>query len=194
MNKKFGVIILAAGASERMGRPKQTLVFENETLLQRMAGTATSLGCGPVIIVLGANAQLFSSECENAITVINDRWKEGMASSVCCGVNAIMEKLPAAEGVIITVCDQPYITVSLLQKLLDVHQQSQLPIVACSYGNTTGTPVFFHQTMFSELIELKGDKGAKEIIKKNKNRVALVDFPTGTVDLDTEEDYLRLVQ
>ena len=194
MKKKFGVIILAAGSSARLGRPKQTLTFKKQTFLHRIVSTAASLNSGPVIIVLGSNAPLFSGDYENAIAVINDDWQEGMASSICCGLEKLLEDYPSIEGAIITVCDQPHVTVSLLQKMLDTHQSSLLPIVACSYGSTIGTPALFHHSMFSELLQLKGDKGAKQMVNKDKERVGLVDFPLGTVDVDTEEDYARLLR
>jgi molybdenum cofactor cytidylyltransferase len=194
MERKIGVIILAAGTSARMGRSKQSLSFKNQTLLQRMAGTAASLNCGPVIIVLGANSNIFNQDYANAISVINHNWPEGMGSSICCGLKKLMEVLPYAEGAIITVCDQPYVTVSLLQKMIDTHQRNLLPIIACSYGDTVGTPVFFHHSLFLELLQVKGDKGAKQIVSKDRKRVELIDFPLGTVDIDTEEDYIRLLQ
>ena len=194
MKNKFGIIILAAGGSARMGRPKQTLTFKRQTFLGRIVSTAASLNCGPVILVLGSNAPLFSEDHENAIAVINDNWQEGMASSLCCGVKTLLEKYPSIEGAIITVCDQPHVTVSLLHKMLDTHRRSLLPIVACSYGNTIGTPVLFHHSIFSELLQLRGDKGAKQIVNKDKERVGLVEFPLGSVDVDTEQDYVRLLQ
>jgi molybdenum cofactor cytidylyltransferase len=159
-----------------------------------MASNAASLECGPVIIVLGANASLFNEDYQNATIVFNDHWQEGMASSICCGIENLLEKYSSIEGAFITVCDQPYVTVSLLQKMLNNYQETHLPIVACTYGNTIGTPALFHHSIFPELLQLRGDKGAKQILNKNKNRVSLVDFPLGSVDLDTEEDYIRLLQ
>jgi molybdenum cofactor cytidylyltransferase len=194
MNNKFGIIILAAGGSARLGRPKQTLTFKNQTFLRRIASTAASLDCGPVIIVLGSNAPLFSEDYENEIVVMNDNWQEGMASSICCGLTKLLETYPSIAGAIITVCDQPHVTVSLLRKMLDTHRRSLLPIVACSYGNTIGTPALFHHSMFSELLQLRGDKGAKQIVNRDKERVGLVDFPLGSADIDTEEDYARLLR
>jgi molybdenum cofactor cytidylyltransferase len=192
--KKFGVIVLAGGSSTRMGQPKQTLIFKNQTLLQRMVKEAASINSGPVILVLGANAQLFQEGFENASTVVNENWQDGMGSSVYCGLKKLLEISPSAEGAIMTVCDQPYVTGSLLQKMVDTHQQSGKPIVACYYADTIGTPVLFHHSIFSELLQLSGDKGAKQIVKKDKERVALVDFPPGAVDVDTEEDYARLIK
>ena len=192
--KKNGVIILAAGSSSRLGRPKQTLTLNKQTLLHRMLNAATVLNCGPVIIVLGANAQLINQNYKDAHTVINENWQQGMGSSICCGLKKLLEIVPDAEGVFITVCDQPYVTHLLLQKILDTQQQSNLPIVASSYGDVVGTPALFHQTVFKELLQLAEDKGARQIINKHKNRVAVVDFPLGSVDVDTEEDYARLLQ
>ncbi len=192
--KKNGVIILAAGSSVRLGRPKQNLTFNNKTFLHQMVDTAIAVNCGPVIIVLGANAQLYKNEGENTYYVVNDKWQQGMGSSICCGIKKLLEIVPDIEGAIITVCDQPFVTVSLLQQMLNKNQQSQLPIVACTYGDVVGTPAFFHQTVFSELLQLAEDKGARQIINKHKDRVAVVDFPLGAVDVDTEEDYARLLQ
>ena len=192
--KKNGVIILAAGSSSRLGRPKQTLTLNKQTLLHRMLNAATVLNCGPVIIVLGANAQLINQNYKDAHTVINENWQQGMGSSISCGLKKLLEIVPDAEGVFITVCDQPYVTHLLLQKILDTQQQSNLPIVASSYGDVVGTPALFHQTVFKELLQLAEDKGARQIINKHKNRVAVVDFPLGSVDVDTEEDYARLLQ
>ncbi len=194
MKKEFGIIILAAGSSARLGRPKQHLTFNNKTFLQQMVITVTAVNCGPVIIVLGANAQLYNEHGENVYNVVNDKWQQGMGSTICCGLKKLLEVVPDVEGAIITVCDQPYVTLSLLQQMLHKHQQSQLPIVACTYSDTIGTPVLFHHAVFSELLQLSGDKGAKQIVNKDKERVALVDFPLGAVDVDTEEDYTRLLK
>jgi molybdenum cofactor cytidylyltransferase len=192
--KKFGIIVLAGGSSARMGQPKQTLIFKNQTLLQRIVKEAASINSGPVILVLGANAHFFQRGFENAFTVVNENWQNGMGSSIFCGLKKLLELSPSVEGAIITVCDQPYVNDSLLQKLVDTHQQDGKPIVACFYADTIGTPVLFHHTLFSDLLQISDDKGAKQIVNKDRQRVALVDFPQGSIDVDTEEDYARLLQ
>jgi molybdenum cofactor cytidylyltransferase len=194
MNEQTGVIVLAAGNSVRLGRPKQTLIFKNQTLLQRIVTTATAVNCGAVVVVLGAHTKFFNTSYKNVHTVINTGWQQGMGSSICCGLKKIMEVLPTAKAAIITVCDQPFITSSLLQEILNKHQQTLLPIVASSYSDTVGTPVLFHNSFFSDLFQLSGNKGAKEIIKKNRECTALVDFPLGLIDIDTEEDYTLLLK
>lgn len=194
MEKEYGVIILAAGKSSRLGRPKQSLLYKEETLLSKMVKTAIAVDCGPVIIVLGSNAPLFMKDCENAYTVINENWQTGMAGSICCGIDFLFKNFPAIKGTIITVCDQPYVTTVLLQQLIDKHKQSNLPVIASEYGSISGTPAFFHHTVFPELIQLKGDKGAKSIIQKDKERLGLISFPQGIEDIDTDEDYSRLLK
>lgn len=189
MKNKFGVIILAAGSSARMGRPKQNLTFKNLTFLQRIASTAASLNCGPVIIVLGSNAPLFSEDYENAIAVINDNWQEGMASSICCGLKKLLEKYPSIEGAIITVCDQPYISAAVLNDMITTQQKTGKRIVACSYGEIIGPPALFHKAFFPEVMKLRGDAGARKIIQQNMEEVATVLFPQGRIDIDTEADY-----
>ena len=88
--------------------------------------------------------------------VENKEWKEGMASSLRCGVAAVQQIMPAADGVILMVCDQPYVTTSLLNGLVQAQHQTGLPVVASSYGNMLGTPALFHKSLFAELMKLNG--------------------------------------
>ena len=148
MKKKYGVIILAAGMSARMGRPKQFLLYKDCTFLQRIVNVVASLECGPVLVVLGAYAQLCSEDCKNAIICINENWQEGMAGSISIGVEKLYTDFPAIEGMIITVCDQPFVTKELLEELIEKHELDKLPIISSSYGDATGTPVFFHKSFF----------------------------------------------
>lgn len=194
MKKEFGVIILAAGKSSRLGRPKQSLVYKGGTLLNELVKKAVALDCGPVVVVLGADADYFTEDCKNVFTVINEKWQEGMASSIRAGVDSLQKIDSGVSGAIVSVCDQPYVTKELLQELVEKHLQTDLPIIASNYGEATGTPAFFHKSVFSELMQLKGDKGAKGILQKDKERVGLINFPLGNVDIDTEEDYTSLLK
>lgn len=186
------VMILAAGASRRLGRPKQQLIFENQTLLNRIIHTAISLQSGPVLVVHGDDTFL---PRDIAIEpVLNRQWQEGMATSIHAGINALEAKYPMLETVIITVCDQPFITIELLREMIALQQQTSLPIIASVYGETIGTPVLFHKSVFKELLTLSGDKGARQLLKKDSDRVGLVNFPLGKIDIDTEEDYEGLIK
>ena len=186
------VLILAAGASVRLGRPKQTLLYRGQTLVQKIVSTAVALQSGPVLLVLKEGDQIDVEE--DIIKIQNPDAGLGMATSIHCGVKYLETQYPDIETVIITVCDQPFITTSLLQEMIVHFNDTQLPIVACKYGDIIGTPVLFHKTMFQHLYSLRGDKGAKQLINQHVQQVGLINFPLGNIDVDTEEDYERLIK
>ena len=196
MTNKYGIIILAAGSSTRMGRPKQLLPYKGQSLLRHIVDIAIAAELGPVIVVIGAELKLLEDELKNtrAIIVHNKEWEEGMASSIRHGLNQFTVQFPSAEGVIITVCDQPYITERLLRELVEGWVRNGKKVIASAYDDTMGTPVFFHRDLFPQLMELKGDKGAKQIINDNKDGMALVSFAMGGRDIDTEADYEELLK
>lgn len=189
---KIAIIVLAAGASTRLGRPKQNLLFQDQTLLERICHTSMELDNSSVVVVMGANTTLKAPV--GTTVVVNEEWQEGMASSIRCGMQYLSANSPKTEVVILTVCDQPFVRVELFKEMIAVHEQTNLPIVACTYADSIGTPVLFHHSLFAELLALKGDKGAKQLVNKDKQRVGLVNFPLGSIDVDTEEDYVRLIQ
>lgn len=186
------VLILAAGASKRLGKPKQQLLFHNQTLLNRIIATASDLKSGPVLVVLSKDNDVKNPN--NIVTVVNHHWQEGMATSIVAGIEELQVAFPLAETVIITVCDQPYISVNLFKEMIGAWQKTNQPIIACNYADTIGTPVLFHRSLFRELLELKDDKGARQLLNKDWHRVGLVNFPLGDIDIDTEEDYERLIK
>src|SRR5690349_780585 len=108
---KIGLIILAAGASTRLGTPKQILKFKGETLLRRIAREATSSVCRPVVVVLGCEFERLKCELTNLDVHIieNSEWEEGMASSIRAGIKKLLEINGSAEAVVLTVCDQPFV-------------------------------------------------------------------------------------
>jgi molybdenum cofactor cytidylyltransferase len=188
---EIGIILLAAGASLRLGHPKQLLPYKRKTLLRYSLEEALASGAQPLVVVLGANADNLQKEISGypVHTVINEHWQEGMASSIRTGIKAITEINPVAEGAILIVCDQPFMTAGLLNTLMSTHQTTGKGIVACTYGNTFGPPAFFHQSFFPELLQLKGDVGARSIVQKNIDNVEAIPFPNGTFDIDTYKDY-----
>ncbi len=186
---KTGIILLAAGGSSRLGQPKQLLLYEGQTLLRRMALTAAESQCGPVIVVLGKDADACAAELRDLPVRIaqNQEWAEGMASSLRAGLAVLSEVEPEAEAVLIMVCDQPRVDGNLLRAL--VRQcQGKTSIVASSYGDTLGVPTVFARRHFPELMELRGDHGAKILLAQHADFVAAVPFPEGAIDIDAPED------
>jgi len=189
-----GLIILAAGASSRLGQPKQNLLFKNQTLLQRAIETGLASACGPVIVVLGANADVIEPiSLVNVKVLYNNEWNEGMASSIRIAVNEII-KDTAVTSIIIMLCDQPFVTAALIDTMLQKQMETGKPIIACSYNNTIGVPTLFNRSLFAELLLLKGHDGAKKILQTHQHDVITVPFEPGSIDIDTKEDYRRLLK
>jgi len=147
-----------------------------------------------VIVVLGANADIMMKEFdENEVrVVINTGWEEGMASSIRAGINALFEISGSADAAILMPCDQPYVSASLLNDLMSRQEETGKRIIACDYGEALGPPSLFHKDLFSELLMLEGDTGARTIIQSHGDDVATVVFTKGSVDIDTAEDYQAL--
>ncbi len=187
---------MAAGASSRLGKPKQLLPYDGQSLLQHALQIAKASNAQSILIVLGARAELLKKEIgdNTAHVVVNAAWEEGMASSIRCGIRALIEMSPTVEGALLMVCDQPYVTAPLLNDLIATHQQTGKPIVTCSYENTFGPPTLFHKHLFPELLQLEGDVGARSVIRQHANEVEIVLFPKGSIDVDTGADYEKLTK
>ena len=188
------MVLLAAGASSRLGQPKQLLVHDGKTLLQHSLEVAYASGVAPVIIVLGANGGVIKNEIStgDAIVVVNAEWEEGMASSIRSGIKTFVEMHPLAEGLILMVCDQPYVSASLIDDLVAAHYDTGKPIVASGYADTVGPPTLFHKSIFPELLQLKGDIGARSVLNKHPEETEVISFPQGHLDIDTKEDFEKL--
>ena len=191
-----GVVILAAGSANRMGAVKQLLNYQGRSLIQNALKAALDAKPDAVAVVVGAHSELVSREIKarRPVVVINPDWQEGMASSIRRGIRAIQKKVRSIDGIIFMVCDQPFVTFSVLNDLLKTQRETGMPIVASSYEGRWGTPALFHRSFFSELSLLKGDTGARKILQENASLVATVDFPAGGIDIDTESDYQQLLQ
>jgi molybdenum cofactor cytidylyltransferase len=187
-------IILAAGESSRLGFPKQTLLYKGKTLLEWAIEAGNKSKCNPVVVVLGANAASIEPGIKNhPITIVhNPAWPEGMASSIRAAIQYI-EKIDAIENAIVMLCDQPFVNRALIDSMIYKQQQTGKPIVACSYNDTVGVPALFSRSLFPELLSLQGKDGAKKILDKHKENIAVIPFEKGGTDIDTIADYERLL-
>lgn len=189
--KNIGIVILAAGASTRLGKPKQRLKYNGNSLLQNAIDASVNSVAASVVVVLGANADDILQETNKSgiNTIINTEWEEGMASSIRIGLNELLFISPVTEAVIFMVCDQPYISSELINELIQTHLDTGKPMVTCNYGETIGPPALFHRSLFNELMKLKGDAGARKIIQQHIDAIATISFTKGNIDIDTAEDY-----
>lgn len=188
------LLLLAAGASTRMGQPKQLLPYHGRTLLRHAAETAVASGCAPIVLVTGALHEELVAEVAGLpiLAVRNESWESGMASSIQTGLAAVAAAQPCA--VLIMLTDQPLVTPELLRQLVARQQQTQASIVAAAYGDTLGVPAVFARAMLPELLRLRGQQGAVRLIAGMRKAVERVAFPAGLLDVDTPEQYAALLR
>lgn len=186
---RIAAVILAAGASRRLGRPKQLLSLHRQTLLERAVTAAQNSLCQHVCIVLGANAEACREKIASckAKIIFNAAWEEGIASSIRCGLGAMMALHADLQGVILLPCDQTALSGELLNQL--IQKALDHSMVASRYAGTIGIPAFFARSHFRELLALQGDEGARHLLKKPGAPVETVSFPGGGEDVDTEEQW-----
>jgi molybdenum cofactor cytidylyltransferase len=186
----FATIILAAGASTRMGRPKQLLPIQGHSLLRQVTETTLVAG-GPVVVVLGAYQEQIQPQIRDLPVqiVANPDWSRGMGTSIGCGVNALLEQTTPLKAVILLLCDQPFVSPSLLTQLRELYIATQAPIIASAYADTCGVPALFSAQLLPELARLEPQAGAKAILQRYRAKLVTVDFPLGEIDVDTMDDY-----
>jgi molybdenum cofactor cytidylyltransferase len=161
------VIILAGGASTRLGQPKQLVKLGGRPALHIVISNAVAVAGSDVTVVLGAHAR---------------EWEEGMASSIRAGLAALP---PACEAVMIILGDQVGITADDLKRLIDAWNGNEGVIAAAVYDQHVGVPAIFPAFCFTELAQLRGDRGARVVLERNRDRVVHVQMPRAAIDLDT---------
>jgi molybdenum cofactor cytidylyltransferase len=191
---KTVVLILAAGGSKRMGKKiKQLLAWKNTTLLQHSIKQATNSAAEEVYVVLGAYAAQIKSVLNTDINIIyNEAWEAGIGSSIAKGVTHICEKQSRHTNVLIMLADQPFVTTTELNRLIDNFYTKEYSIVASKYGKGIGVPAIFANTYLKELKQLQNDEGAKKILSTHKSSCLSVEISTQLDDIDNPEDYERL--
>ncbi len=195
-NKKISIILLAAGSSSRMGQNKLLLKKGNETLLERTVRSALSSSANDVVIVFGANSKenkSFIGQFPLKIAM-NENWEKGIGSSIKCGLQKALAENPDSDAVIISVCDQPFLSSEIFDNLISKYLETGKPIVASDYSDSMGVPVLYDKSMFDELLEIPDEHGAKKhiLVNAEKENLATVPFQKGAIDIDTIKDIKNL--
>jgi molybdenum cofactor cytidylyltransferase len=184
-----GIILLAAGESSRLGQPKQLVDWHGKPLLRHAAETALAAELGPVVVVLGA-VDLPCRECLAGLDLtfaFNPAWQNGMGSSISTGMRGL--DASAVDGVLIMLCDQPFVTPQLLRSLAG--KSTGRPIVTAHYQGHPGPPAWFSPAYFTRLAALEGRSGAKSLILSEPHR-AQITAPEAGIDIDLPEDLASL--
>jgi molybdenum cofactor cytidylyltransferase len=179
-----------------LGQPKQLLKYRKSVLLQHAIDTALHAEIKNIIVILGAEKDNILKQLNTVgiTTIYNDQWQEGMASSIRKGISSSLSLFSETDGIMFMVCDQPFVNAELLKSILNIQKMNGNPIVACRYGEVTGTPALFHKSLFTELMDLKGDTGARKILANHRGNLGLVNFEDGSADIDTLADYENLLK
>ncbi len=191
----LAILLLAAGSSSRLGQSKQLLSINGEPLLLKSVNAAISSSVKKIVVVLGAN----ENEHRQLIgklpveIIFNPTWQNGMGNSLKMGLSCLLKQDLNLGGVITMVCDQPLITASHLNKLIERFKETSNSIVASFYSGSAGVPALFERSLFEKMLSINDDQGAKKIINQYSDLATTIDFPEGAIDIDTEEDVKRFL-
>lgn len=173
--------ILAAGASRRLGRPKQLLPYDGDTLLGQIAARVSETSCAEVAVVLGANAGVIAPTlAKRPVAVLhNAAWAEGIGASIRCAV----EWARAVDGRALLVClgDQPKLSAAHVESLIAAYRHRGSAI-ASRYADTLGVPALFDARWYPDLAALRGDRGARSVLARAG--ACAIDWPDGVIDID----------
>ena len=183
-------VILAAGESSRMGRPKPLLPIKEESFLQHIIGILKSSKVGAVKAVLGHKADEIQrktdfSGCE---VVINKDYKQGQLSSLITAINSLPKE--GVDGILLCLVDHPYISTSLVNRMIDSFYQSEKYIIVPTYKAKRGHPVIFSNQLFPELLKASPKVGAREVLRNNPDKILeLATEERGIIkDIDLPQD------
>lgn len=190
MDHKYGAIILAAGASSRLGSPKQLVQFKGKNLLQHIMDEVNACEHFQTVVVLGAQKDLIIREIilGDATIVFNDQWEQGMSTSIIDGLLDLKSKNSDIAGVLLLVCDQPFVTSDLLRSILNAFISNDKGLAACKYGDIIGTPAMLGSMYFDSLLALTGDRGAGKLLREHITNACIIPFEEGLRDIDTISD------
>ena len=199
LTPRVGVIILAAGGSSRFGRPKQLLPYQGNTLIRRATETCLASLCYPVIVVLGACSGEIAIELDDlpVILVENSKWQTGLSSSIKSGLAELAAwengNSYRTDATLLMLSDQPFLTAAHLDEMVR-RFSLRGGIIASAYNGTIGVPAIFSIHFRPELAPLPAGQGAKVLIERYPEKVHTLDFPDGIFDVDTQEDYEKIIR
>lgn len=192
----LGAILLAAGASTRMGCVKLLLPWKNSTLLEHSIEQLKESEIDLFVVVLGANQDIIREKVnfDGIDVVVNSQWQKGMATSIASGVSFLLKKKPEIQSILVALADQPLLDYKYYNNLIDKILISKNKIVASSYSKELGVPAIFDRDYFDNLLDLEGNQGARSLLRGGSVKVTPVNAGELALDLDTRETYNRVYE
>jgi molybdenum cofactor cytidylyltransferase len=187
-------IVLAAGTASRFNGTKQLAKIDGKTLVERVVDAVPPEGVRETVVVLGHRAPEIAASAgligrEGVRVVVNSDYRRGLGTSIRKGISSLSDE---PDGVLLLLADQPFVSRRLLRQMLALFEEGSGAgrIVAASYGDIVGPPAIFPRRYFGELLGLKGDEGARSIIKNHMGSLVRFELKTGRSldDIDTREE------
>jgi len=185
-------VVLAAGRSTRLGQPKQLMPYRGRPLLAWVVAAMAGSRVDETVVVLGHDRERIARavDLRGARAVYNERYGEGLSTSLQAGLAALGEDVKAA---VLSVGDQPLLDADVIDALIDLHVRTDAPIVTTDYGAYQGTPLLLHRSLWPLARQIHGDQGARALLRAYRDAVAAVPVPPAlATDIDTWEDYTVL--
>ncbi|TQM03627.1 molybdenum cofactor cytidylyltransferase [Pseudoxanthomonas sp. 3HH-4] len=187
MNGSHAAVVLAAGGSTRLGRPKQLLTRDGETLVHRAARLALASGASRVLVIVGACADDIAVAVRDLPVecLVNARWSEGLAGSVRIAADSLDTH---AHATLLLTCDQPALDSAHLQALLEASRRAPSNSAATRLGDRVGVPAVVAPKMLRAALAVQGDRGLRDVLNAAGADVIACEAPDLGVDIDTPED------
>lgn len=183
-------VILAAGMSTRLGRPKQLLEIGGKPLIAHVADAALGSVLDEVIVVLGHHAGAVRNALrDRAVRVrVNPQYREGQSTSLIAALDAVSD---STDAIVVLLSDQPTIATPVIDNLIGTRRATRAPVVMTTYGGAASHPILFGRELFGEIRCIRGDRGARDVIRRHQDKVVTVDGGAHQPppDVDTEEAY-----
>ena len=190
-------VVLSAGESSRMGRPKALLPIGGETFIEHIVGALKESGLERILVVLGFNAEEMRRRIEHLPVeiLVNQNYRQGQLSSLQTALRHVHDE-KVCEAILVHLVDHPYLNAAVVKRMVDCYRQSKNPIIVPKYHGKRGHPVLFDRVLFSELLAASLDEGAKAVVNAHRGETLEIDTDDigVTIDIDTPELYRQHVK